>query len=104
MVQVVWTEPALADVEAIVRHIALDSRVYAERMASRIMSATRRLEHAPEMGQFVPELGDERFRELLCRSYRVIYRYSPKLGVCHIAAVVHTSRDFLAAVEDRELD
>ena len=93
MVQVIWTEPALADLHDIVKHISQDSAIYAERFAASVVQAPRRLIRFPRSGRMTPEFGEPSIRELIYGSYRIIYVL--RRETCHIVAVVHGSRDIL---------
>jgi toxin ParE1/3/4 len=90
MTPVVWTEPAIADLEAIDRYIARDSPAYATATVQRIVLAVDRLETFPLSGRPVREARDLRVRELLVRSYRVMYRFMAER--VEIVAVVHAAR------------
>ena len=59
MAEVVWTTPALDDLRDIVGYISRDSRVYAERFATRVLEATRHLEDFPYSGRLVAEFKEE---------------------------------------------
>ena len=70
-----WSEPALADLDAIHDYIARDSPIYAGRFVTRIVRATEPLADFPELGRRVLEEPEqENLRELVVQSYRVIYR------------------------------
>lgn len=88
--QVVWTEPALDDLEAAAEFIARDSVNYAASFVQEVMKAADSLKHFPERGQIVPEWEDATIRELLVRSYRLVYNASDK-GV-FILALIHGAR------------
>jgi plasmid stabilization system protein ParE len=75
--KVAWSEPAVADLVAIHDYIARDSPQYAQRFVERLIAAAEPLETFPELGRIVPE-GDGGHRELLVRSYRIIYRVVPE--------------------------
>lgn len=102
MARVIWTEPALEDVEAIRDYIAKDSIVYAKRFAVKLIEAPRRLQQFPESGQMVPEFNDVGLRELLYGMYRIIYRIREK--DCFIVAVIQGRRDLAKAMRSIEED
>ena len=58
MAKVVWTEPALNDLQGIIEYIAKDSLVYAERFGMRVVQAPRILQQSPFLGRMVPEFND----------------------------------------------
>jgi toxin ParE1/3/4 len=88
--KVAWSEPAVADLVAIHDYIARDSPHYAQRFVERLIAAVEPLESFPQLGRIVPE-GDGRHRELLVRSYRIIYRVEDQEIL--IVTVVHGSRN-----------
>lgn len=91
MAKVVWTEPALNDLQGIIEYIARDSVVYAERFGMRVVQAPRILQQSPFLGRLVPEFNDQSIRELIYGSYRIIYKATDTS--CFIVAVIHGSRD-----------
>ena len=94
-----WSEPALADLEAIHEFIARDSSHYAARFVRRLLEATERLAALPMMGRIVPE-GDGRHREIFEPPYRIIYRVEG--DVVHVIRLVHGARDFEGLRRDLE--
>lgn len=74
MAQIIWTEPALSDLEAIAEYIALDKPAAASRLVQKIFSSTDRLERFPESGRRPPELKKSKYRELIVNPCRVFYR------------------------------
>ncbi len=90
--KIVWTEPAVTDLDAIQTYIARDSETYASAMVLEIFEATDRLERFPQSGRVVPELDDSTTREIIVGSYRVIYDISGE--VVRILTVLHGARQF----------
>lgn len=74
MARLVWTEPALADLEAIADYIALDNPVAASGLVQRVFASVARLESFPSSGKRPPELPRTSYRELLVTPCRVFYR------------------------------
>lgn len=90
--KLVWSDPAVSDLEAIRDYIAHDSDRYAAQFVARIVEAAERLETFPELGRRVPEALDAvNVREVLFQSYRIIYRAESKRVL--ILAIVHGSRN-----------
>ncbi|MBM4166420.1 MAG: type II toxin-antitoxin system RelE/ParE family toxin [Ignavibacteria bacterium] len=102
MARVVWTEPALKDLNEILDYIAKDSPVYAERFGIRVVESPRILEQFSRCGRIVPEFNDENIRELFYGSYRILYVIREEQ--CFIVAVIHGSRDILLHIEPGEWD
>ena len=91
MGQVVWTEPALADLRRILKYIATDAPKSAAKLGTRLVRASRRLARLPRSGIRVPEFEEDPIREILVGAYRVIYVIQGE--TCNVAAIVHASRD-----------
>ena len=78
MARLVWSEPALADLEAIADHIALENRVAASELLRRVVAHVEQLAQHPESGSRVPELGRSRYRQTVEPPCRIFYRYDGK--------------------------
>ena len=89
--KIVWTEPALCDLEGIRDYIRKDSEFYAQRFVEKIFAAVENLGRFPEIGRPVPEADDENIRELIYRDYRIMYRLEKKRVL--ILTVIHGARD-----------
>jgi len=85
-----WTRVAQGHLRAIHHYIAADSPRHAQRVVDRITRRTEALKSMPRMGAEVAEYGDESIRELLYRSYRIIYRILPER--VDVVAVIHGAR------------
>jgi addiction module RelE/StbE family toxin len=72
--QVALSFSARRDLRDIVRYISLDSPERAVTFGQFLVSNTKRLAEFPLMGRVVPEFDDTSIREMVIRSYRVIYR------------------------------
>ena len=73
MVQIVWTEPALADLDAIADYIALENPAAAKALVQRAFRHVKLLEKSPLIGPRVPELRSGRYRQISEPPCRVIY-------------------------------
>ena len=92
MTRIVWTEPAVSDLNTIHAYIARDAEVYADGVVLEIFDAVDRLVHFPLSGRVVPEIEDEYTREVIVRNYRVIYDISG--DTIRILSVFHGARLF----------
>jgi toxin ParE1/3/4 len=97
--RVVWTETAAEDLDQVAEFIARDSPRYAAAFVREARDAARSLAVLARRGRIVPEFADENIRELLVRSYRLIYQVSP--DVVSIIGFIHGARD-LSALWERE--
>lgn len=71
--EVVWTRPAVEDLEEVATRIGHDSEAYASSFVREVRDAAASLGEFAERGQVVPEFGDPALRELLIRPYRLVY-------------------------------
>jgi toxin ParE1/3/4 len=74
MARVVWTEPALNDLEAIAEYIALDKPDAARRYVHRVFQAVERLARFPKSGSIPPEIPHLPYRQVVVPPCRVFYR------------------------------
>lgn len=88
--RIVWTETAWQEVECAASFIARDSARYAAALVDEARSAARSLRKFPERGRAVPELREERLREVFVKRYRLIYQIEESRIV--ILAFVHGAR------------
>jgi toxin ParE1/3/4 len=72
--RLIWTEPALADLEAIADYIALDNPTAARRLVGRVFESVERLARFPNSGKRPPELPRSPYREIVVTPCRVLYR------------------------------
>jgi toxin ParE1/3/4 len=93
--RVIWTEAALSDLQEAAGYIARDSRFYAAAFVREVRAAARSLRTSAERGRIVPELGLGEIRELLVRSYRIVYNIVQNKS--YVLASIHGARDFIGA-------
>jgi toxin ParE1/3/4 len=58
--------------------VVKDSVKYVEITLGRIIQDTERLKDNPLLGRIVPEINDEKYRELINGNYRTIYTFDEK--------------------------
>ncbi len=75
MAEIIWTEPALNDLDAIADYIAIENPVAASEFVRRVFAHVEQLEDHPESGPRPPELGNSRYRQLVEPPCRIFYRY-----------------------------
>ncbi len=76
MAHLIWTEPALADLEEIAEYIALENPDAARSLVRQVFSVVERLEQHPSSGKVPAELPGARYREVVCGPCRVFYRHT----------------------------
>ena len=75
MAEIVWSEPALSDLDAIADYIALENPVAASALVKRIFGHVEQLAVHPEGGSRPQELGRSRYRQIVEPPCRLFYRY-----------------------------
>ncbi|MEP3563105.1 MAG: type II toxin-antitoxin system RelE/ParE family toxin [Marinobacter sp.] len=78
MAEVIWTEPAIQELEAIAEYIALDNRAAASHLVQEVFDKTGRLEDSPQSGRIPPELPSSVYREVVIPPCRIFYREDKK--------------------------
>jgi plasmid stabilization system protein ParE len=74
MAEVVWTEPALSDLDAIADYIALDNPDAARSLVQRVFQHVDQLIEHPRSGSKPLELRGWRYRQIVEPPCRVFYR------------------------------
>ena len=74
MAEIVWTDPALDQLEEIADYIALDKPEAASGLVKEIFSTVDSLGSFPGSGQVPPEIPHSIYREVLVRPCRIFYR------------------------------
>lgn len=90
MAEIIWTEPALADLDAIADYIALDKPQAARDLVRRVFAHVEQLRAHPLSGPKLPEFRGWRYRQIVEPPCRVIYRHEK--GIVHIVHVVRGER------------
>jgi toxin ParE1/3/4 len=79
MAEVIWTEPALSDLEAIADYIALDNPAAAAALIRKVLEHVEQLSEHPRSGSALPELPGWRYRQIIEPPCRAIYRQEQNL-------------------------
>ena len=94
MARVRVTEQARNELHAILAYYERVGAVeYAEVFEERLLTYLKRLEQFPRSGRTVPEIEDESIREIIYRSYRIVYVLDANENV-DVLTVFHSSRQF----------
>lgn len=85
MAEIVWTEPALSDLDAIADYIALDNPAAAKALVQRIFKHIDQLQQHPESGSKPDEFKGWRYRQIVEPPCRIFYRYeADRVFVLHV--------------------
>jgi len=89
--RIIWTEPAVADLQNIKTYISNDSKYYATVVTEKILKSVEKIKDFPRIGREVPEFEGNEIREIIYSNYRIIYRIHEDFIL--ILAVVHGKRN-----------
>jgi toxin ParE1/3/4 len=85
MAEVIWTEPALRQLEAIAEIIALDKPEAAKAVVRRIFAATDNLSAFTLLGRPIPEFPEPRYRQVWVKPCWMYYRAKkPRVYILHV--------------------
>lgn len=74
MARLIWTEPALQDLDQIADYISLDKPEAARKLVQRVFEKVESLAEFPELGPCPRELAGTVYRHLVIPPLRVFYR------------------------------
>ena len=102
MARLIWTEPAVSDLESIVDYIALDKPYTARRYAKKVFAAAERLVRFPSCGSVPPEIPDLPYRQIVVPPCRIFYRFRNKtVFILHVMRFERFLRDDLLEERDK---
>ena len=92
--QIIIAPSGQSDLGNIVRYIAPHNSDAAARLGFELITRAESLANFPEIGRMVPEFGQPDLREIICRSYRIIYRLKREDKQIQIVRFWHGARGF----------
>ena len=90
--KIIWTEHASDDLGAIVRYIARHNTDAARKVGRGIYDRAQVLVEFPEAGSIVRELNHPDWRQVVFRTYRIVYHINRIGKVVEIIRVWHGAR------------
>ena len=92
--KVIIAPSAESDLRDIVSYVARHNADAAVRLGNSLIVRAEFLANFPELGRVVPEFSRPELRELIHRSYRIIYRLQPPQSSIEIVRFWHAARGF----------
>jgi len=92
MALVIWTEPALSDLNEIANYIALDKFNAAQRLIQQVFTSVERLDQFPESGRIPSELEHSQYRGIIVGPCRIFCRSDSKQDKVFILYVMRGER------------
>jgi toxin ParE1/3/4 len=85
MAEVVWTEPALNDLDAIADYIAVGDSAAARQFIRDVFKHIDHLIDHPRLGSYPPELKAKRYRQIVEPPCRIFYRQDgDRIYIVHV--------------------
>lgn len=91
MAQIVWSEPALLDLDDLAEYIALSNPAAARALVQKVMEKIERLELFPKSGKIPHEIAKLGYREVVVPPCRIFYRED--IDIIYIVHVFREERD-----------
>ncbi len=96
MAEVIWTEPALNDLNDIADYIAINNIAVAQKLVGEVFSKTNRLEKFPESGRIPEEIAELGYREIIVNPCRIFYKFEQNsVYVLHVLRQERDIRKFI---------
>ena len=96
MAEVIWTSPALDDLNDIAEYIALSNTPAAKKLVQKVFDKISRLENHPESGKRPQELVNLNYREVNVNPCRIFYKVDDdKVYILHVMRQERDLRRFL---------
>ena len=92
--KVIISPSAQADLADVVRYVAQHNSDAAARLGFELITRAENVANFPEIGRMVPEFKQPNLREVICRSYRIIYRLRRDEQRVDIVRFWHGARGF----------
>lgn len=87
MAEIIWSDPALSDLEAIADYIAIENPAAASKLVKRVFAHVDQLADHPESGSWPQELRRSRYRQIVEAPCRIFYRFDG-----HTVFILHVMR------------
>ena len=96
MAEIIWTTPAIDDLNDIAEYIALSNLLSAKKLVKKVFEKVDRLEAFPESGKKPIELSDLNYREVVVNPCRIFYKIENKsVYILHVMKQERDLRKFL---------
>ena len=96
MAEIIWTNPALEDLNDIAEYIALSNLLSAKNLVKEVFEKVARLEEFPESGKQPLELNNLNYREIIVNPCRIFYKIeNGNVFILHVMRQERDLRKFL---------
>jgi len=96
MAEIIWTEPAVNDLNDIAEYIALSNLAAAKNLTQKVFDKITRLDSNPESGKVPIELKSFSYREIVVNPCRIFYKVdNNQVYILHVMRQERDLRKFL---------
>ena len=96
MAEIIWTSPALDDLNDIAEYIVLSNVLSAKELVQKVFEKVERLEIFPESGKKAIEISDLSYREIVVNPCRIFYKIEEdNVFILHIMREERDLRKYL---------
>jgi len=101
MAQIIWSEPALDNLNDIAEYIAVSNPYAARQLVENVFSKVERLEQFPDSGRIPEEISTLNYREVVVNPCRVFYKVdNNSVYILHVLRQERDLRKFLLSTEN----
>ncbi len=101
MAQIIWTEPALNNLNDIAEYIAVSNPYAARQLVESVFSKVQRLEQFPDSGRIPEEISTLNYREVVVNPCRIFYKVdNDSVYILHLLRQERDLRKFLLSTEN----
>ena len=101
MAQIIWTEPALDNLNDIAEYIAISNPHAAKQLVENVFSKIQKLEQLPDSGRVPEEISHLNYREVVVNPCRVFYKVdNDSVFILHVMRQERDLRKFLLSSEN----
>jgi toxin ParE1/3/4 len=101
MAQIIWTEPALDNLNDIAEYIAVSNPYAAKQLVENVFSKVQRLEQFPDSGRIPEEISTLNYREVVVNPCRVFYKVdNDSVYILHLLRQERDLRKYLLSTTD----
>jgi len=99
MAEIIWTAPALSDLNDIAEYIALSNLSAAKKLTQKVFDKIVRLENHPESGKISFELKSLGYREVNVNPCRIFYKVvNDQVYILHVMRQERELRKYLLRI------
>ena len=96
MAEIIWTNPALGDLNDIAEYIAVSNIFSAKKLVKKVFEKVKRLEEFPESGKKPVELSNLNYREIAVNPCRIFYKIeNDNVFILHVMRQERDLRKFM---------